>query len=159
MWLINRFHEVLGWKRLRTSSFTTMELPHEIHGPCDRLKLGKSVVIPPSTSYPAFFNLNSGTCTLGDYAFFGHGVRVLTGTHDYTLKNEARQHGYPTEGRDVVIGPGAWIGSFATLIGPCRIGEHAVVGAGSVVTCDIPPGEVWAGIPAMFVKRIELKGT
>ena len=36
-----------------------------------------------------------------------------------------------------------------------EIGRHAVIGAGSVVTKDVPDGEIWAGNPAAFVRRIE----
>jgi len=43
----------------------------------------------------------------------------------------------PKTGRDVVIGRGAWVSSNALVLGPCRIGEHAVVAAASVVTADV----------------------
>lgn len=48
-----------------------------------------------------------------------------------------------------------YIGMSALIVKPVTIGEYAVVGAGSVVTKDIPPKEVWAGNPARFIKKIE----
>ena len=49
----------------------------------------------------------------------------------------------------------AYLGMNTLVIKPVTIGENAVVGAGSVVTKDIPDNEVWAGNPAKFIKRIE----
>ncbi len=49
----------------------------------------------------------------------------------------------------------AMIGANSTLLPGIRIGEHALVGAGSVVTQDVPPYQVWVGSPARFLKKIE----
>ena len=96
----------------------------------------------------ALFNLSSGDVTVGRYAFFGHNVAVLTGTHDVTKFGPERQVAVPGTGRDVVIGEGAWLSSFAIVVGPCSIGEHAVVGVGSLVLHDVAPYTVVAGSPA-----------
>lgn len=53
----------------------------------------------------------------------------------------------------VSIGRRAYIGMNVLIVKPVKIGADAVVGAGSVVTKDIPEGEVWAGNPARFIKR------
>ena len=49
---------------------------------------------------------------------------------------------------DTVVEDGASIGAACTIICGITIGKGALIGAGSVVTCDIPPGEVWYGVPA-----------
>lgn len=54
---------------------------------------------------------------------------------------------------------GASIGAGSTLLPGITIGENAMVGAGSVVTKDIPANEVWVGNPARFVKRIDIEET
>jgi hypothetical protein len=59
------------------------------------------------------FNLSSGDITVGQHAFFGHNVAILTGTHDFTEFGAQRQVAVPKTGRDVVIGEGAWLASFA----------------------------------------------
>lgn len=46
------------------------------------------------------------------------------------------------------------IGTGAVILGGITIGENAMIGAGSVVTKDVPDGELWYGNPAMFVKKI-----
>lgn len=55
----------------------------------------------------------------------------------------------------VLIKKNAWIGARVIICQPVTIGENAVVGAGSVVTKDIPDNEVWAGNPAKFIKMRE----
>jgi maltose O-acetyltransferase len=90
--------------------------------------------------------------TIGDYVSFGHNCMVLTGLHDKTLKGEARQKSGPT--KPVVIKNGVWIASGAIICPGVTIGENAVIGAGSVVTKDVPDDEMWAGVPAVFKKKI-----
>lgn len=120
-----------------------------IHGPIDRLKIGHDTDLNNT-----IINTISGTVEIGDYAFFGHNCQVLTGTHDYTCKdNERRKH--PNEGRDIKIGQGAWIGSGAIILGGVTIAEHAVIAAGSVVTKDCPEAAIYAGIPAKKIQSIE----
>ena len=55
----------------------------------------------------------------------------------------------------VVIKDGAFIGAHCIILKGVSIGEKSVVGAGSVVTKSIPDGEIWAGNPAKFIRRIE----
>lgn len=118
----------------------------------DRAKLH---IDPTAVVNNALFNLSSGEITLEEYCFFGHNVSVLTGTHDITLFDRERQVRVPKTGRDVVIGRGAWVSSNALVLGPCRIGKHAVVGAAAVVTTDVPDYAVVVGTPAKVVRMIE----
>lgn len=50
---------------------------------------------------------------------------------------------------------GATVGAGSTVLPGITIGEYAMIGAGSVVTKDVPAGEVWVGNPAKFIKKIE----
>ena len=100
------------------------------------------------------FNVYSGTITVGPHAFLAHSVMLLTGTHDYTKLGPDRQASMPTEGRDIVIGRGAWVASNATVLGPCVIGDHAVVASGSVVTSDVAPLTLVGGVPAKVLRII-----
>lgn len=115
---------------------------------------GRLHIHPTAVINNALFNLSSGEITVAEYAFFGHAVSVLTGTHDITKFDRERQVGVPKSGRDVVIGRGVWVSSNAMVLGPCHIGEHAVVAAASVVTGDVAPYTVVAGIPAKPVKTL-----
>jgi acetyltransferase-like isoleucine patch superfamily enzyme len=102
----------------------------------------------------ALINLSSGDVTVGEYAFFGHNVSILTGTHDWTKFGAERQVAVPTSGRDVVIEEGAWLSSNVVVVAPCRIGAHSVVGVGSLVLGDVEPYTVVAGSPAKVLRQI-----
>jgi acetyltransferase-like isoleucine patch superfamily enzyme len=123
---------------------------HLVHGDRSRLHIHDTAVVNN-----ALFNLESGDITVAEYAFFGHNVSVLTGTHDVQKFDKERQDTIPKSGRDVVIERGAWLASDVLVLGPCTIGEHAVVGAGSLVTRDVQPFTIVSGRPAKMVREIE----
>ncbi len=121
-----------------------------VHGDRSRLHIDPSAVVNN-----ALFNLSGGRVSVGAYAFFGHNVSVLTGTHDVNQFGEERQKAIATEGQDVEIGEGVWVASHAIVVGPCRIGPNAVVGVGSVVLDDVEPYTIVAGSPAKPVRTID----
>lgn len=71
-------------------------------------------------------------CVIGSGVHVGPGVHIGGGTH---------------------VGPGTWLGIGATLIDHVRVGARSIVGAGSVVTRDVPDGVVVYGVPARFVRQ------
>ena len=92
---------------------------------------------------------DEGSITIEDYAFTGHGVKILARGHDYTSYNMDRQHQL-IEG-PIVIRQGAWIGSGSIVLAGVTVGEHAVVAAGSIVTRDVRDYSVVAGNPARAI--------
>jgi acetyltransferase-like isoleucine patch superfamily enzyme len=88
--------------------------------------------------------------------FVGHNVTFINDLYpratnaDGALQTEADWECIPTR-----IKRGASIGSGATLLAGITVGEHALVGAGSVVTRDVPPWTVVAGNPARILRRLE----
>lgn len=93
--------------------------------------------------------------TIEDEVFIGHGVMF---TNDRFPRATAG-NGRPQTEVDWAVIPtvvkrGASIGSNVTLLCGLTVGENAVVGAGSVVTCDIPANEIWAGNPARFLRKV-----
>ena len=138
-----------------------------VHGPFGRLvreatlyhpvifgDSARVTIEPGAVVNDALFNVSSGTIRIERDAFFGHGVSLLTGTHDADVFGAGRKDAIPPEGRDIVVGECAWIASNATVLGPCRIGPHAVVAAGAVVTGDVPEYTVVAGVPARPVRTL-----
>lgn len=123
---------------------------YRVHGDRSRLHIDATAVVNN-----ALFNLSSGHISIGRHAFFGHNVAVLTGTHDINLFGRERQTSIPSRGRDVVVEEGAWIASDALVLGPCTIGAHAVVGAGSLVMSDVDAFAVVAGRPAKKLRELE----
>ena len=122
---------------------------HRIFGDPARVQMGREVILND-----ALINTSSGTVTLDDFAFCGHGVCLLTGTHDISRTGYFRQAGVPQQGRDIVVGAGAWLGSNVTVLGPCRIGRDAVIAAGAVVTGEVEAGWVYGGVPARRIRAI-----
>ncbi|HJT02468.1 MAG TPA: acyltransferase [Pseudonocardiaceae bacterium] len=123
---------------------------YRVHGRLERLHIDPTAIVNN-----ALFNVSGGDITIGEYAFFGHEVAVLTGTHDITKFGRQRQTTFPRSGRDVVIDQGVWVASHSMVLGPVRIGRHAVVAAGSLVLDDVAPYTVVAGRPAKVIKKID----
>lgn len=85
--------------------------------------------------------------TIEDDVFVGANV---TFTNDrYPRSHNTRWELLPT-----VIKKGASIGAGSTILPGLTIGENAIIGAGSVVTKDVPSGELWLGSPAHFVRNV-----
>ncbi|MGI8449958.1 MAG: acyltransferase [Streptosporangiaceae bacterium] len=108
-----------------------------ISGPISRVHVSPTVGLAD-----VLINTIGGSVEIRDYVFFGHDVLLLTGTHDFRLKNAQRQANRPTTDRNIIIESGAWIASRAVIIGPCRIGENAVIGCGCIVDFDVAPDTV-----------------
>lgn len=118
----------------------------------------RAKIAPTAEMMNTLFNTASGFIEVGDYTFTGHNVSIITGTHRYESLMRERMTDVPNSDRDIKIGKGVWIGSNATILGPCKIGDHAVIAAGSVVLpeTEIPPYTIWAGIPAKTIKIIPI---
>jgi len=92
--------------------------------------------------------------TIEDEVFVGHNVSFINdkfprATVDGRLQSDADWRCVPTR-----VQRGASIGTSATILCGVTIGEHAIVGAGSVVTKDVPPYTVVAGVPARVLRRL-----
>lgn len=94
----------------------------------------------------------TGQVTLEKDVFTGHDIMILTGGHDYTKFGQERQ----LEGivKSVHIKEGAWLGTRCVILPGVTVGKHSVIGAGAIVTKDVPDYEVWAGNPAAKIKEI-----
>ena len=73
----------------------------------------------------------------------------------FTNDRYPRSKHYPERFEQTILRKGASIGAGAVLLCGIEIGEKAMIGAGSVVTKNVPAGELWAGNPAKFIRRIE----
>ncbi|UAY90765.1 transferase [Pectobacterium polaris] len=82
----------------------------------------------------------------------GHEVSFITGSHE--IGGSERRAGKGTAA-SITVEEGCWIGARAVILGGVTIGKGAIVAAGSVVTDDVPPNSLVAGVPAK-VKRILL---
>ncbi|MEZ0540997.1 DapH/DapD/GlmU-related protein [Fibrella arboris] len=107
-------------------------------------KLGKNVFINHACSF-----LDIGGIAIEDDVQMGPRVNLTSENHP--LDPTDRQTLIP---RPIVVKRNAWIGAGATILPGVTIGENAVVAAGAVVSRDVPPNTVVAGIPAKVVKTL-----
>jgi len=109
-----------------------------------RLKLKQGINVPPNVAGPGFFPVHPGFIYLGDFVTIGKNCRILP------MVVTAKKHpGVPSR---VVIGDNCIINVGVTIISPVTIGNNVTIGAGSVVTKDIPDNAVVAGVPAKIIK-------
>lgn len=89
--------------------------------------------------------------TIGCQVSIGANCYITSGNHAFSRRDIPIQcQGFSS--REVVIGDDVWIGCNAVVLPGVTIGTGAIIGAGSVVTRDVPPYEVWAGVPARKIK-------
>ena len=109
------------------------------------IKLGKNVFINACCRFQ-----DQGGITIGDGTLVGHNVTIATLNHDYNPNNRASITPKP-----VKIGKNVWIGSDSTILPGVEIGDGAIIGAGSVVTKNVPANTIAAGNPARIIRKIE----
>jgi maltose O-acetyltransferase len=95
--------------------------------------------------------LDSAEIRVGDHSQIGPGVQVLAA--DHPREPELRQADIELA-RPVAIGENCWIGAGAILCPGASVGDHSVVGAGSVVTRDIPARVMAAGTPCRVIRDL-----
>ena len=102
-----------------------------------------------------FFNFNCvvlDVCPIkiGDYTLFGPAVQIYTPMHPFNAALRRKEE----FGKPVEIGSDVWVGGGAIILPGVRIGSRAVIGAGSVVTRDVPDGVFAAGNPCRVIREI-----
>lgn len=93
--------------------------------------------------------------TIEDNVFIGHGVTFINDSYPRATSNGCLQTEADWKVEQTLVKKGASIGSGATILAKVTIGENAIVGAGSVVTRDVPPNAIVAGNPAKILRSIE----
>lgn len=88
--------------------------------------------------------------TVGDHTLFGSGVQILTPLHPTDAALRRTQE----FGRPIDIGSDVWVGAGALILAGVRIGSRSVIGAGSVVTRDIPDDVFAAGNPCRVIRKV-----
>ena len=132
---------------------------HPASGPCRvqppmMIEYGVNTTIGPNT----FINfgvtiLDTTTVTIGEWVQIGPNCNLITVTHpvdDYEMRREGWEIAHP-----ITIGNGVWLGANFTVLPGVTIGDNAVIGAGSVVTKDIPANAIAMGVPARVTRFVD----
>lgn len=95
--------------------------------------------------------------TIGDHCMFGNGFYVGDANHNFDDPNiPITWQGFNSTG-PVSIGDNCWFGVHCAVLSGVTIGDRCVIGSNSVVTHDIPPGTIAAGVPARVIREIDFK--
>lgn len=100
-----------------------------------------------------FFDM-ANSITIKKDAVISEGVTILT--HQDVGSRMLSKY-YKRKDAGVVLNEGCWIGANSTILSGVKIGRCAVVAAGAVVICDVPDYSVYGGVPARFIKNIDVK--
>jgi acetyltransferase-like isoleucine patch superfamily enzyme len=127
----------------------------------DETKIGAFVEIQKNSTVGRYCKISSHTficegVIIEDQVFIGHGVMFINDSYPRATTVEGKlQTDADWKVERIVIKKGASIGSGATILPNTSIGENAIVGAGSVVTKDVPSNAIVAGNPARILRYIE----
>lgn len=127
----------------------------------DHSKIGAFVEVQKNARIGKNCKISSHTficegVTIQDNVFVGHNVTFINDTFPRATNSKGKiktEDDWKVE--RTLVKKGASIGSGATILGNIMIGENAIVGAGSVVTNDVPPNSIVAGNPAQILRRME----
>jgi maltose O-acetyltransferase len=102
-----------------------------------------------------YFNFNCvvlDVCSvkIGSFTLFGPAVQIYAATHPLDAEQRRREE----SGKPVEIGSDVWVGGGAIILPGIRVGSRSVIGAGSVVTRDVPEGVLAAGNPCRVIREI-----
>ena len=126
----------------------------------DETRVGPFVEIQSDTRIGARCKISSHSficqgVTLQDHVFIGHGVMFTNDLLPYATTATGKIKG-PDDWRivETLVKRGASIGSNATILPGVTIGERSIIGAGAVVTRDVPDDCIYAGVPAKLIRRL-----
>jgi acetyltransferase-like isoleucine patch superfamily enzyme len=111
----------------------------------DEIRVGQNVFVNQNCT---FYDL--GGLDIADDVLIGPNVNLITTGHPL----EPSRRRSTTIGKPIAIEKNVWIAAGATVIGGVTVGENSVVGAGSVVTRDVPPNTLVGGNPARVIRSI-----
>lgn len=141
-------------KGLRTGSESGL-----YHGTFFDLGASAEIEIGDYCSLVGVIFSTNGRVAIGDYTFIAHEV-VIADSHWATPAENPTEHASshsPATRNVVQIGRNVWIGAQVTVIGSVTIGEGAIIGAGTLVTHDVPPYAVCVGNPLKIARSGEAR--
>ena len=122
-------------------------------GETGRIRIGSGAFLNQGVMVAA-----SELVEIGDHCMLANGALVTDADHRFDdLARPITHQGFTAKG-PTRIGANVWLGANAVVTGGVTVGERTVVGAGSVVTADLPGGVIAAGAPARVIREIDFAG-
>jgi acetyltransferase-like isoleucine patch superfamily enzyme len=126
------------------------------HG-CDisfnKVSVGSNVYVGPF----CYFISPKNNIVIGNFVMFGPNVIISSSNHDFSRKSitiyEQSKNNNFDKGGDVIIEDDVWIGSGAIILQGVRIGKGSIVGAGSVVSRNVPEYSIYTGVKNRMIKE------
>lgn len=92
-----------------------------------------------------------GACEIGAYVMMGSDVTVITRNHAYSRTDIPMMHQGFEDEQPVIIEDDVWIGDRVMILPGVSVGTGSIIAAGAVVTHDVPPYSIVAGVPAVVI--------
>lgn len=118
----------------------------------NNVEIGEDVYIGAN----AVFQSSYGKIKIGNHVMFGPGVNIHGGNHKFNEIGRLMKDATPKQQGDdgvITIEDDCWIGANTIILSNVTIGKGSVIGAGSVVTKDIPPYSIYTGVPAPKLRK------
>lgn len=115
------------------------------------VKIGKGTRI--AGDLYKMFNEEAYLIRIGENCLMSSEITILT--HDGSVGMFREEYPHADKVQPVIIGNGVFIGHRCIIMPGVTIGDNALIGAGSVVSKDIPANTVWAGVPARYIKTLD----
>ena len=120
----------------------------------NNIEIGSDVSIGENS----LFMCTRANIKIGDHVMTGPRVTMITGGHRMdilgrymtTIKNEEKAL---EDDQDIVLEGDNWIGANAVILKGVTIGKGSVIAAGAIVTKDVPPYQIWGGVPAKLIRN------
>jgi len=120
-------------------------------------KVGKDVYVGPNLTIAAGYMDLVDRVEIGDRVSFAPNVSLILGSHPNNSRLNKLFNKSWGEGHVINIGEDTWLGTNVVVMPGVQIGKCCVIGAGAVVTKDVPDYSVIGGVPAKIIKKIDPK--
>lgn len=125
--------------------------------------VGKNINIEKGAVYSRYASIGNnsgiginctvnGRCLIGNDVMMGPNCQIFTENHSFANINVPMNLQGNSEEKPVIIGNDVWIGASTIILPGVKIGDHSIIGAGSIVTHDVPRYAIVAGNPARIIK-------
>jgi len=118
------------------------------------LSIGNRVVIGSGVNIRAA----GGSIVIGNNALLAQNVSLIAANHVLDRYAPYRDLPWDPQRTGVVLEENVWVGAGTIILPGCTVGRNSVVAAGSVVTKNVPSNQLWAGVPARFIKELTIGG-